>query len=221
MKWDNYGLPVKDDDYIKESCKDLALYFIDIFFFRKMFLVDFKRDYPQREQLPEESPSDYDNYLNQHVAAYRDLLKAKNIEYMEDADLHLSDKLTSLILRDKEIVVHPKLGRGNNTTNLLPMLVSLNLYGFEEYLQQDSSNVSVKNAMCKRENKTLRYLSDLYRLFYIGIRNNPEQHLCDLLLAKSVHPTFISKLATKLFFTKYKDFGSIKSHTIKWLTTTE
>lgn len=221
MKWDNHGLPVKDNDYIGESCKDLALYFIDIFFFRKMFLIDFKRNHPQRDQLPDETPSDYSDYLNQHLSVYRDLLKAKNIEYMEDADLHLSDKLVNLVYKDTQIVTHPKLGFINNTLNLLPMIVCLNLYEFDEYLSQNSNNIAIKNARYKREDVILRYMSDLYRLFYIGVRNNPDQHLCDLLLAKATRPTFISKLATKLFFTKYKDFGSIKSHTIKWLTTTE
>jgi hypothetical protein len=215
MIWDNWELPVKDNGYAGESCKDLAIYFINILMFKRIFDDKFKIDYPQKEKEPEQSYEEYNNYLTQHLNAYRDLLNKQNIQYMQDADVHLHDKLTS-ITYDNQLITHPQLGNTINDLNLVPMLCCLSLYEFDDLLQKQEVGIRHKSIQQKRSNPVYNFITDISTLFSIVRHNLPDLQIVQMISAKS-NPSFISKLTQKYYFSKYKYFGNVQPSTIEWL----
>jgi len=222
MKWDNWGLPVDDNGNQGKSCQQLANYFININCYKKHFDNEFKKNHPQRERLAGETVEDYDNYLTQHLNAYRDLLNSKDIQYMQDADLHFSDKLNSLLYHSVELTIHPQLGRVMNRQNLAPMLVCLFIYGFTDTLNhQDTRHApQLKDIQQGRSNRFYRFAGDAIRFVSVIFKDQPDVHIPYLVLNKVTNTeTWLAKLTKKIFFTKYKNYGSLWDTTIEWLKT--
>lgn len=222
MKWDNWGLPVTDRDGVNNSCRELANYFININCYKKHFDNEFKKTHPQRERLLSETVEDYDNYLTQHLNAYRDLLNTKNIQYMQDADVHFSDKLGGLTYDTNQLTTHPQLGRVMNRQNLAPMLVCLFLYGFTDTLNHQDTRYApqLKDIQQGRANRFLRFVGDVIRFVSVIFKDQPDVHIPYLVLNKVTNTeTWLAKLTKKIFFTKYKNYGSLWDTTIEWLKT--
>ena len=218
MQWDNYGLPIKDHGYLGESAKDLAVYFINVLCFKKQFDLTFKDQHPQRAREASEPVEEYNNYLTQHLHAYRELLSKNNIQYMQDSDVHLYDKVSSLLYSDNQLRIHPQLGNTMNMYNLVPMLVCLSLYGFGDIVNAQTSNHPIiKSIKQQRSNVLTRTLADLYCLFKAVFIDVPEVSLSYMVYAKLHHPTKISEWTQRIFFTKCKYYGNIQTDTVAWL----
>lgn len=215
MVWDNWGLPVKENGYVGEACKDLAVYFINILMFRRVFDEKFRTDYPQKEKEESQTVEDYDNYLTQHLNAYRELLNSQNIQYMQDADTHLHDKL-SCLLYDNNLMTHPQIGNTINNLNLVPMLCCLSLYDFNDLLQSQIVSIRYKSIQQNREKIEYTLITDICLLYSVFKSNIPDLQIPQMIIAKS-NPTFISKFTQRYYFNKYKYFGNVQQSTIEWL----
>lgn len=218
LKWDNWGLPIKENGYQGESCKDLAIHFINIYCFKKHFDSKFKKDYPQRLRNFNEGVEEYNAYLTQHLHSYRDLLSKQRVEYIQDSDVHLHDKLTGLLYEDN-ICTHPQLGRTINNLNLIPMVACLRLYGFDGVVNKKAIPAIYRPLLTGRASKIKTLIMDTLLTCNILTNNNPEMQISQLIVAKEYNPSFLSKLAQKIYFTKYKFYGNIQDTTIEYLLT--
>ena len=213
LKWDNWGLPVKENDDISESCKDLAIHFINIYCYKKLFDLKFKKQYPQRAKNEEETADDSSNYLNSHYQAYITMLESQDIQFMQNADVHLSDRLNCLIDSSYGLKIHPRHDEKMNNLNLIPMLCCLNIYEFTEYTKaQDYGYLSMPD-------DNFSIFSHLKLLMSVMLKNKAEVQIPQMILAKEKGHTWVSKLAQSMYFKRYTRFGNIKDTTIEWLLT--
>jgi hypothetical protein len=218
LEWDSWGLPVKENGYQGESCKDLAIFFINVYCYKKYFDHKFKQDYPQRPRNFNEGIEEYNVYLTQHLHAYRDLLSKQKAEYTQDSDVHFHDKLNGLLYNDN-ICTHPQLGRSIDNLNLVPMLACLKLFGFDTVVSENNIPMMYRQIMKGRISKLKTFFMDAVLLLSVAMKNNPEMQIPQMLVSKEYNPSWLSKLTQRLYFTKYRYYGNIQDTTIEYLLT--
>lgn len=202
MKWDSWSLPYIDEDNRRNTLQLLALYFINIHCHKALLDAEFRVKHPPRKRLESEDIEDYDNYLTQHNNAYRLMLENNNLEYMAEADVHLHDKVTSILYNKNQLQIHPVTHpRQMNRHNMLPMLAVLLLYGFLDVLKAQTVSwlPNHKSLQDGRSNAFLRYAGDLVVLLSTLFGMDKQNIMAQLVVAKDIKPTWLSKLTTKLF----------------------
>lgn len=202
MKWDNFGLPYTSEDDNRDLClQNLALYFINIHCHKKLIDAQFRLKHPVRKRLEDETHEDYDNYLTQHTNAYRVMLEKNDLEYMAEADVHFYDKCIAATYGIGQLHIHPILRpRQLDYKNEMPMVAAMVLYNFMDIVQKQPIKrlPTLFNLFKERNNTFFRYLGDTLLLFSVFI-DSQEVIMSQLVVAKERHPTWMSKLATKLF----------------------
>lgn len=202
MQFDSYGLPYTNEDDRSDAMQLLALYFINIHCHKSLIDADFRLKHPPRKRLEDEIVEDYDNYLTQHNNAYRDMLERNNLEYMAEADVHLYDKIAGCTYGKNQLQIHPIAhSRQMDNKNLLPMLAVMLLYGFIDVLKAQTISwlPNHRSLQDGRSNAFLRYVGDLFTLLSVLTGSDKQNIMAQLVVAKDVKPTWISKIATKLF----------------------
>lgn len=202
MQWDNWGLPYLNEDSRSNVMQLLALYFINIHCHKSLIDADFRLKHPPRKRAEDEIVEDYDNYLTQHNNAYRDMLERNNLEYMAEADVHLHDKIAGSTYGKNQLQIHPiAYSRQMDNLNMLPMLAVMLLYGFMDTLKAQTISwlPNYRSLQDGRSNAFLRYAGDLFTLLSVAVRSDKQNIMAQLVVAKDVKPTWISKIATKLF----------------------
>lgn len=202
MKWDNFGLPYTNEDDDRSLClQNLALYFVNIHCHKKLIDAEFRKKYPVRKRLSDETHEDYDSYLTQHTNAYRVMLEKNDLEYMAEADVHFYDKCIAATYGIGVLQIHPILSpRQLNYKNELPLTAAMVLYNFMDIVQKQpvKYNIILQNLHKERNHYLLRCFADTI-LLCTSLFSNIENTMIQLVVAKERHSTWMSRLATKLF----------------------
>ena len=203
MKWDNWALPYTDEsDDRRNTLQNLALYFINLYCHKALLDADFRKNHSPRKRFDDEALDEYDSYLTAHNNAYVAMLEKNNLLYLAEADFHLWQKVASITYAKDQLQIHPVAHpRIMNRHNMLPMSCALLLYGFTDLLNKQvvSWLPNSKNVQRGRNVAVLRYVGDFTLLLSVICQMDEQNIMAQLVIAKDIKPTFISKLASKLF----------------------
>lgn len=211
MHLDNWGLIVGDDADGKHTPLLVANHYIVRYFEKLKVDLEFKITHPQRPILEGEDFDEYDSYLSSHLDAYNDLLMRQGKTYLLSNDYDFNNKLQLLTWGDSELQVHPQQypKMELNNYNLIPIMCALAFYGFTDVLiKQNVRLPHLKNIQLQRKNILYRYLGDIVLLLTTIIFPYSEIQAPQLLLAEK-SPTIFSRIANRIFLTKYKQYSNV------------
>jgi hypothetical protein len=218
IAFDELGLPVDTTGNNTQSCADVGKYFTLLNINKKILDQQVAKTNPPRPKGEVESFEEYDDYINTRNSSYNEMLTNRGLGAVVDSDLSFIDKLSTLKTVKGKLLSHPSIGAEASEEQVRSVLTGIVLYDFTEELANQKTHllnkykfsIPTRNLLEGRKNKIYRLLDDAMTLvqtvkftitsYIYGTVTDDTTLLMKLVAAKVVHPTALSRAATKFMF---------------------